>query len=200
MLRPAGPTDTQARIGGQALLPASFEWPKNPKAEPLVLIASLPSAILNEELKLSLPDNHFVSVFTTYNKSDYFLDVITYFGANEELANIQAGYTKVLIHEGAVARNESNYLIPAHQIALSPLASNEEATYSGSKIGGQPVLLQNEALELPNSRYILQFYSGDFPDDFEDIFYLSDAVGYLYLTADFASGSDQCDVFFVQST
>jgi uncharacterized protein YwqG len=92
------PTSTQTRIGGKALLPDTITWPHNPKLEPLTLVASLPSHFINKESGYSLPANTFVSIFTTYNKSDYFLDVITYAGTEQELANIRAGYTRVLLH------------------------------------------------------------------------------------------------------
>lgn len=43
--------------------------------------------------------------------------------------------------------------------------------------------------------FVSQLYSGDFSEPFKDIFYLSDAVGYLFLKKD---GSGE-GLFFVQT-
>jgi uncharacterized protein YwqG len=198
--QPTESADTQPRIGGEALLPDTIAWPHNPKSEPLALVASLPSRFLNKELGYSLPTDTFVSVFTTYNKKDYFLDVITYTGTEEELANLRAGYTHVLVHIEGKARNESEYLVPAHRIELSPLDAAEEAHYTGSKFAGHPGWLQQEELPAPELNYVLQLYSSDFPEDFEDIFYLTDAVGYLFLKPQVTPNDSEAGLFFVQTT
>ncbi len=197
---PAEVDDNQPRIGGKALLPADTAWPQNPKGEPLTLVASLPSLFLNKELGYSLPADTFVSVFTTYNKSDYFLDVITYAGTKEELANLRAGYTRVLVHAEGKARNESEYLVPARRIELSPLNAAEEATYTGSKLAGQPGWLQQEDFPVSELGYALQLYSADFPEDFEDMFYLTDAVGYLFIKPHATQEDSEAGLFFVQAT
>jgi RHS repeat-associated protein len=198
--QPIDSANIQPRIGGEALLPDAIAWPHNPKSEHLVLVASLPSRFLNKELGYSLPDDTFVSIFTTYNKNDYFLDVITYAGTEEELTNLRAGYTRVLVHVEGNARNESEYLVPAHHIELSPLDATEEAHYTGSKFAGHPGLLQQEEFPVPELTYVLQLYSSDFPEDFEDIFYLTDAVGYLFLKPQATPEDSEAGLFFVQAT
>jgi len=192
-------TENSSRIGGKSFLPSTIEWPKNPNAEPLVLVASLASELLNKELGYSLPHDTFVSVFTTYSKSDYFLDVITYTGSEDELTNIQNGFTKVILHEKGEARNESDYLIPARHFSLSPLPS-EDKHYSGSKLAGEPGWLQQEVMNVLGYKYALQLYSSDFPEEFEDIFYLTDAVGYLFLASDLELDKKENGIFFAQTT
>jgi uncharacterized protein YwqG len=196
--QPTESANTQPRIGGEALLPDAIAWPHNLKSEPLILVASLPSRFLNKELGYSLPNDTFISIFTTYNKNDYFLDVITYAGTEEELANLRTGYTRVLVHVEGKARNESEYLVPAHRIELSPLDATEEVYYTGSKFAGHPGWLQQQEFPVQELNYVLQLYSSDFPEDFEDIFYLTDAVGYLFLRPQATSEDSEAGLFFVQ--
>jgi hypothetical protein len=199
LLTAASESDIQPRIGGKALLPVETEWPQNPNSEPLVLVASLPSEFLNKELGYSLPGGTYVSVFTTYSKSDYFLDVITYTGSEAELANIRNGFTKVILHEAGKARNEADYLVPARLMELSPLPS-DDGNYTGSKLGGEPSWLQQEVIDMPDYKYAMQLYSSDFPEEFEDIFYLTDAIGYLLVAPQSLAATEEIGIFFVQTT
>ena len=182
-----------ARIGGKALLPATHEWPVNADGEPLVLIISLPASFLNEIRDFSIPSHLYVSVFSTYSKDGYFLDSITSSGQEDSISDISDEYTKVLFHGKGIPRNESPYLVPAKGVEVE----KEEAfdNYTGSKIGNEPGWLQNENIDFGKFRFVLQLYSSDFPEDYEDIFYLTDAVGYL-----FVSDNDKEGRFFVQST
>lgn len=195
------PTDeasVQPRIGGKSLLPANLDWPRNPNGEPLVLIASLSSQFLNDELGFALPSESFVSVFTTYNKDDYFLDVITYSGSEEELDNIRSGFTKVIVHEKGAPRNDSEYLIPSMHLVFSNM-QNDLENYIGSKLAGKPGWLQ-KGIEIPaDYKFVLQLYSSDFPEEFEGIFYLTDSVGYL-LVNDKSAINTEAGLFFTQAT
>lgn len=182
-----------ARIGGNSFLPKSIEWPKNNDGNKLTLIASIPSSFINEYCNLKFLEDSYISVFSTYDKEDYFLDLITYHGDKEELENINSGYTKVIIHEKSEDRNESNNIIPARKIEPSTLI-NLENHFTGSKIGGTAGILQKENLSLINElTFAIQFYGGDFPNEYDNIFDLSDAVGYLFLKPDMGK-------FFVQTT
>ena len=189
-----GDTSRVARIGGKALLPDIHEWPENPDKEPLVLIVSLPASFLNERIGLSMPSNLYVSVFSTYSKDGYFLDSITYNGEKNTVSDIGNKYTRVVIHEEGKPRNESLYLIPALEIVTGDIPEDNN-NYTGSKIGDTPGWLQNEIFDLEKFIFILQLYSSDFPQEYEDIFYLTDAVGYLFVNENYSEGR-----FFVQST
>lgn len=59
---------------------------------------------------------------------------------------------------------------------------NEFDDYNGSLFGANPVFLQEEKLELASYQFCMQIYGGDFPEEFQDIFYLDDAIGYLFLS------------------
>lgn len=198
------------RLGGYSFLPENMDWPLNPDGDKLTLVLSLPTDFLNKTLDVNLPKEHVLSVFTTYRREGYFLDVITFHGDNEELQNIKKGYTRVLLHEAGNIRNESEFLIPAQEFILGDelnLDLEEEVDgedlddleiYCGSLIGNTPALLQIENLGLDDYQFCLQIYGGDFPEEFRDIFSLSDSTGYLFVN----KNGDQNDagVFFTQCT
>jgi hypothetical protein len=181
------------RIGGNSFIPSNIEWPKNKDGNNLTLIASIPCEFFKEYVNLDFHDGSFISVFSTYDENDYFLDLITYHGDDEEMENINSGFTKVLIHEKGSPRNESNCIIPS-KIIMPKDDINDDIEYTGSKIGGNAGILQKENLKLvDNYVFAFQLYGADFPEGFEGIFELSDAVGYLYLNSDDGK-------FFVQAT
>ena len=201
------------RIGGYSFLPKNIKWPLNPKGDKLTLVISLPTDFLNKNLNLNLPNEHILSVFT-YKRDDYFLDKITFHGDKEELENIKQGFTKVLLHEVGEIRNESDFLIPAQEFILGEelnldieeLDEEDEdyddyddiEIYCGSLIGNKPSLLQIENLGLDDYQFCLQIYGGDFPVEFQNIFSLSDSVGYLFLNKNY--NHNDTGVFFIQCT
>lgn len=197
------------RLGGYSFLPEHIDWPLNPNGDKLTLVLCLPTDFLNKTLNLNFPKELVLSVFTTYKKDEYFLDVITFHGDKEELRNIEKGYTSVLLHEAGDTRNESAFLIPAQAFILGDTLNLdlEEADeedlddieiYCGSLVGNKPSLLQIENLGLDDYQFCLQIYGGDFPDGFQDIFSLSDSIGYLFLNKNY--NQNEVGVFFTQCT
>lgn len=198
-----------ARLGGYSFLPENFDWPLNPDGDKLTLVLCLPTDFLNETLHINLPKEQVLSVFTTYKKDDYFLDSITFHGDQEELENIKKGYTKVLLHKAGDIRNESDFLIPAQKFILGEEVDldfgdvDEEdlddiEIYCGSLIGEKPSFLQVEDMGLDDYQFCLQIYGSDFPEGFQDVFSLSDSVGYLFLNKNV--DQDHVGVFFTQCT
>lgn len=199
------------RIGGYSFLPKNIDWPLNPDGDKLTLVLCLPTNFLNKTLNLNLPREHIISVFTTYKRDDFFLDLITFHGDEKELENIKQGYTRVLLHEVGKIRNESEFLIPAQECILGDELNldfeeldeeNEDfddiEIYCGSLIGSKPSMLQIENLGLDDYQFCLQIYGGDFPIDFQNIFSLSDSIGYLFLNIN--CNQNDTGVFFTQST
>ena len=135
------------RIGGKSFLPPDVEWPTNPNGEKMVFIFNIPTNFLNSTLQFNYPKDQVISVFTTYNREDYFLDSIVYNGDIEELQNIKNGYTKVILHSVASPRNDADFLISAREIVIDK-EMNEFDDYNGSLFGANPVFLQEEKLEL----------------------------------------------------
>ncbi len=171
-----------------------MDWPENPEGGKLTFIIHLPMDFVNEALGTSYPEHYAISVFTTYHKEDYFLDRITYHGDPAELAIIQNGYTKVIAHPIGQPRNESNFIIPAREMILSETVEGPD--YIGSKMGGKPGYVQQESLSLDHLLFCLQLYGSDFGEDFKDIFFLSDAVGYLFLNV--LENENDAGIFFTQ--
>ena len=62
------------RIGGKSFLPPDVEWPTNPNGEKMVFIFNIPTNFLNSTLQFNYPKDQVISVFTTYNIEDYFLE------------------------------------------------------------------------------------------------------------------------------
>ena len=172
--------DELAYIGGKSFLPNNIMWPKNPNGNNLILLMTIPTTFLNKYFDNEFIQNKIISVFTTYDKKDYFLDSIVYNGSDEELNTIKEGFTKVIFHDiGNIVRNECEFEIPKKIFELELIEVDGE--YGGSKLGGKPYLLQKNELKLKNYEFILQIYGNDFPEEYNDIFYLSDSIGYLYL-------------------
>ena len=104
---------------------------------------------------------------------------------------------KVILHSVASTRNDADFLISAREIAIDK-EMNEFDDYNGSLFGANPVFLQEEKLELASYQFCMQIYGGDFPEEFQDIFYLDDAIGYLFLSKE--EKANDVGVFFVQCT
>lgn len=192
---------TSPRIGGSALIGSSIAWPTAPDGNALTVIASIPTALLNQTSGSSLPEHKYVSVFSYYTTEDYFLDSITYHGTEEELAWLRKGFTRVLIHE---QKDEVHgpITIPPMRISLEDTEVSNETPFGGSKIGGTPYLLQAEPLNLENESFVLQLYGGDFPKNYRGIFGLPDAIGYLFIKSGEIDSEVILDAgtFFVQVT
>jgi len=186
------------RIGGDACIGGVVEWAA-PDGNALVLAISLPAQFLNDHTELAISPDAIVSVFTCYSPDDYFLDNITYHGAPEELAVLRQGFTQVFIHPCGKPVSGSS-VVPAQEIVVTECPEDELNYCDGSKIGGNIKLLQNETLDTGNLNFSMQLYGGDFPDGFKDIFYLADAVGYLFLPKNNEKPVDACGLFFVQAT
>ncbi|MDE6251943.1 MAG: hypothetical protein K2M78_04780 [Lachnospiraceae bacterium] len=171
------------------------KWSVNPNGDKLVLILNLPTNFLNTSCETNFPKDMIISVFTTYNPEDYILDSIVYYGNTEELDNIKNGFTQVILHSIGSLRNDSEFLIPARKIIVEK-EINKENKYYGSLLGNPPVFLQEERLELDSYQFCMQIYGEDFPDEFQDIFYLDYSMGYLFLNKE--CNLNDVGLFFTQ--
>lgn len=88
------------------------------------------------------------------------------------------GTTKIIQHPiGGISYH--GFPIPSRLIETGDTVSSSDDC--GSRIGGNPSILQNENLETKDLKFRLQLRSSNFPGKFTDIFGLSDALGYVYL-------------------
>ncbi|MCD8406223.1 hypothetical protein LNI88_11765 [Tenacibaculum dicentrarchi] len=181
------------RFGGNSFLPEFIEWPINSNNEKLTLVFSIPTSFLNNYCNTALEKNKFLSVFSTYNE-DYFLDeVIDNGDIFDETEKIFGDFTQVLLHDKGNTRNESNYIIPSYLIEI---ITNNEYSFENSKLGGEPIYLQNEVEEAKVMKFCFQFYAGNLPK-FKNILFLEDAISYLFVSN---KGEKFNGLFFGQCT
>ena len=131
--------------------------------------------------------NKYIYVFSYYLEDEYFLDSITYNGSEEEYLSIKSGYTKIIIEdEGYIDISKDNL----YEILL------DDQGDQGSWFGGSAEFLQNENHHFSEDYLFLAQINGlDLPSKLDDLFYLNDAVGYIYLKRYLTDG-----LFFVQNT
>ena len=189
-----------ARIGGEAFIGGIADWPETPEGLPLTLVMSIPTSFLNQYANFQFSEDFFVSVFTYYSADDYFLEFITYHGNQSELDTIRKGYTKVLIHTKGTALS-GPITIPAMSIEVDE-GNVDPAGFQESKIGGMPDQLQPGLLLLGEQRFALQLYGDVFPDPYKDIFFMPEALAYLFVQPNQLSFSKatEAGTFFVQVT
>ncbi|MEX6664249.1 DUF1963 domain-containing protein [Pseudomonas sp. W2-17] len=172
-------------------------WPSNPDGEPLLLVATIECALLKKTTAITaLPNTGFLSIFSTYSTTEYFLENITYSGDPSELEAIKAGYTAVVFSEGEAQQSSPVSSVPVTVTRLENREVSEDAFPVFSLCSSTPPNGLEVPADIANEyEFVLQLYSADFPDPFKDIFYLSDALGYLFLNK---NGSGE-GLFFVQS-
>ncbi|SDI64348.1 protein of unknown function [Pseudomonas flavescens] len=173
------------------------DWPVNPDGAPLVLVATLECAPLRQFLEYNaIPRAGVMYVFSTYSRSGYFLDNLTYSGDPAELDAIVSGYTLVTL-----ANADSDIVSPSEPVPARRVTFKDTEVEAGtypvfSMLTDTPP--HGIALPLALQKeydFVMQLYSSDFPDPFTDLFYLTDAVGCLLLKKD-GSGDG---LFFVHT-
>lgn len=190
--------NSNAILSSLTSMPKCIAWPKNSEGKLLQCIAHIPTSFLNEHLGLKLQKDCAISIFTYYDSEDYFLDKIVYCGDNEEYKTVKDN-TRVIFHEiGEEFYTLNDIEIPPHKIIAEK--DIQAVNFYGSKLGGEPTLLQKNELEVKHSIFLLQLYGSDFPTGLDDIFYLSDALGYLYIAPDISIENSEAGNFFVQTT
>jgi hypothetical protein len=173
------------------------KWPVNPDGVPLILIATLYCSAIKGAVGLNaIPAEGTIYIFSTYSESDYFLDKITYDGAVSERDIKEIGYTHVVMSDTSVEISGTERFIPRTMTTLAEQLIEDNSHPMLSMISNS---LTNDSYISPTVSaeyaFVMQLYSSDFPYPFKDIFYLTDAVGCLFLKKD---GSGQ-GLFFVHT-
>lgn len=133
---------------------------------------------------------------STYSETDYFLENVSYSGSESEFSAIINGYTRVMLQDSTIPIESPARSIPMRFLKLQDrsVTQDEYPVFSMvSSIVPKGIYLHPELQE--NYQFVLQFYSSDFPERYEGIFYLTDSVGCLLLKKD-RSGDG---FFFVHS-
>ena len=159
-----------------------------PDGHELALIAFMPIENLltiAPQFKTDFQDMEYkdkvIYVFSYYDKEDYFLDYIT------EIDDAIQGYTKVIIGDKNQFKFNLDKFYP-----INPIENLDEMSF----LGGQPEYLQQENDDfLEKYIFIGQILGMDLPEKVNEIFYLTENIGYIFINRDLSGG-----LFFVQTT
>ena len=122
-----------------------------------------------------------IYVFSYYDKEDYFLDYIT------EIDDAIQGYTRVIVGDKNQFKFNLDKFYP-----INPIENLDEMSF----LGGQPEYLQQENDDfLEKYIFIGQILGMDLPEEVNEIFYLTENIGYIFINRDLSDG-----LFFVQTT
>ena len=159
-----------------------------PDGHELALIAFIPIENLltiAPQFKTDFQDMEYkdkvIYVFSYYDKEDYFLDYIT------EIDDAIQGYTRVIVGDKNQFKFNLDKFYP-----INPIENLDEMSF----LGGQPEYLQQENDDfLEKYIFIGQILGMDLPEKVNEIFYLSENIGYIFINQDLSGG-----LFFVQTT
>ena len=159
-----------------------------PDGHELALVAFIPIENLltiAPQFKIDFQDMEYkdkaIYVFSYYDKEDYFLDYIT------EIDDAIQGYTRVIVGGKNQFKFNLNKFYP-----INPIENLDEMSF----LGGQPEYLQQESDDfLEKYIFIGQILGMDLPEEVNEIFYLTENIGYIFINRDLSGG-----LFFVQTT
>ena len=159
-----------------------------PDGHELALVAFIPIENLltiAPQFKTDFQDMEYkdkaIYVFSYYDKEDYFLDYIT------EIDDAIQGYTKVIVGDKNQFKFNLDKFYP-----INPIENLDEMSF----LGGQPEYLQQESYDfLEKYIFIGQILGMDLPEEVNEIFYLTENIGYIFINRDLSGG-----LFFVQTT
>lgn len=159
-----------------------------PDGHELALVAFIPIENLltiAPQFKTDFQDMEYkdkaIYVFSYYDKEDYFLDYIT------EIDDVIQGYTRVIVGDKNQFKFNLDKFYP-----INPIENLDEMSF----LGGQPEYLQQESDDfLEKYIFIGQILGMDLPEEVNEIFYLTENIGYIFINRDLSGG-----VFFVQTT
>ena len=159
-----------------------------PDGHELALVAFIPIENLltiAPQFKTDFQDMEYkdkaIYVFSYYDKEDYFLDYIT------EIDDAIQGYTRVIVGDKKLFKFNLDKFYP-----INPIENLDEMSF----LGGQPEYLQQESDDfLEKYIFIGQILGMDLPEEVNEIFYLTENIGYIFINRDLSGG-----LFFVQTT
>lgn len=173
------------------------DWPVNPLGEDLKLLLTIDSSRFNERFsEFGLPNGKYISVFSTYSDSRYFLDDIVYFGDSVEFNYIKKGFTKVLLTDNPFFDSLDNE-VKKFYLSCQNLQDNVFPAFSFFSKNLPNGLSGCEKL-LNEYNFICQIYSSDIQSKNGGALGLSDAIGYLFINKRISEKND-VGFFFVQT-
>lgn len=159
-----------------------------PDGHELTLVAFIPIENLltiAPQFKIDFQDMEYkdkaIYVFSYYDKEDYFLDYIT------EIDDAIQGYTRVIVGDKKQFKFNLDKFYP-----INLIENLDEMSF----LGGQPEYLQQESDDfLEKYIFIGQILGMDLPEEVNEIFYLTENIGYIFINRELSGG-----LFFVQTT
>lgn len=159
-----------------------------PNGHELALVAFIPIENLltiAPQFKTDFQDMEYkdkaIYVFSYYDKEDYFLDYIT------EIDDAIQGYTRVIVGDKKQFKFNLDKFYP-----INLIENLDEMSF----LGGQPEYLQQESDDfLEKYIFIGQILGMDLPEEVNEIFYLTENIGYIFINRELSGG-----LFFVQTT
>ena len=159
-----------------------------PDGHELALVAFIPIENLltiAPQFKTDFQDMEYkdkaIYVFSYYDKEDYFLDYIT------EIDDAIQGYTRVIVGDKKQFKFNLDKFYP-----INLIENLDEMSF----LGGQPEYLQQESDDfLEKYIFIGQILGMDLPEEVNEIFYLTENIGYIFINRELSGG-----LFFVQTT
>lgn len=174
-------------------------WPSNPKGEKLLLLMTIffrKNNIFSE--KKCFPTDGVFHVFSTYSRTEYFLENIVYENNSVESVKFTSGYTKVVAGDLSKITKSTEECIPRRlcEVLQAEVLEGSFPTFSFFSDSFPEAL--KEFPEKDEFEFVCQLCSADFPSPFEDVLYLTDGIGYVLYRPN-ASGSEVGEFFVIAS-
>lgn len=174
-------------------------WPVNPDGEPMLLVMTVFCERLADCTGMLKAGRHpVIHMFSTYSRSEYFLDQIVYDPSDVQSAHVTSGYTRMLVGDLSKSVNSDVPCIPRRTVTVEPVCLDEDAHPMFSffaETRPRPIAACQRVAE--GYGFLCQLYSSDFPEPFKDVFYLTDAIGYVLLRTDSPADGEDAGAFFV---
>ena len=165
--------NSDPHCGGSILLPENIKWPRDPKNNPMILIASFPAKLLT--FYKNIPCNIFCSFFVSYDPKDY--DRLIWMA--DTYSNHRDG-SRLIVHELSNSpRMESLSIInPARTISI------EEDIETDTE------WVQDE-ITIDNMEYLFELSGYDIEDAFPGNRGIwRDGVGYFFASTNLGISDD----------
>ncbi|MFJ4068641.1 DUF1963 domain-containing protein [Pseudomonas sp. NPDC089996] len=172
-------------------------WPKNPDGQDLLLLFTIDCEAARRRLnRADFPSHGYLHVFSTYDRDDYFLDLITV--EEVQLSKGCLSYTYVVHSDAEMSIQSPRPSIPLEHADFDEISLADSGLSTSSMVfesipeGARVFSTLSDGFS-----FFCQVYSADFPEPFKDALYLKDAMGFLLINKKMdCQKADGC--FFVQ--
>ena len=176
-------------------------WPRNPDGDELLLVMTIfCEHMVGFEHVLPLQTHQVVHVFSTYSRRGYFLENIAYDpdGEGDGSDGFTSGYTAVLGGDLSKSIKCESTSMPKRSVRVQPKKVEDDSCSTMSFFSTHtPKELLKFVGIARNYQFLCQLNSSDFPEPFQDVFYLTDAMGYVLIRKQNQGCKENVGEFFV---